>query len=161
MDIIKHARIWVDQEVKQGRVMFLIGLLLIPFFVWISKNDMDFIEGFFIPFFLILLILLGYGFNLIFSRPRHLNKLIREGQKDRSSMEQKEYKRIEKDMKTYGWMMKVWPVIFATSLLGFFFVNSDFNKGVCMGIGVLSIVGFSIDRLLSKRLDKYFNQIKN
>jgi len=76
MDFIEYSTQWVKSEVLQGRIMVGIGILLLFAFIATMRNGNEMMRGSLIPMALLLLVLLGYGSYILYSRPAHSKQSI-------------------------------------------------------------------------------------
>jgi hypothetical protein len=90
MNFIEYENTWVKSEVAQGRIMIGIGVLLLLVFFIILRNQNELFKGALIPLSLLLLILIGYGSYILYSRPAHAKESI-------SLYEQSKEEAIEKE----------------------------------------------------------------
>ncbi len=75
MELIQYTSEWVKGENVQGKIMLILGVVLLIASVFILKGTNEIFRGMLIPFGLILLIFFGYGAFQTFSRPNHLTKV--------------------------------------------------------------------------------------
>ena len=74
MDFMKQLQIWANGDASQGRVMVVVGILLSIAAILILRGDNPILKGMLIPMGLVILVNLGYGGFLAYSRPQHITK---------------------------------------------------------------------------------------
>ncbi len=76
MDFIEYTNMWVQREVTQGKIMIGIGIFLLFVFFSILRSQNELLRGSLIPIVLLLVILIGYGSYILYSRPAHAKESI-------------------------------------------------------------------------------------
>ncbi|MEM9528329.1 MAG: hypothetical protein AAGA31_17075, partial [Bacteroidota bacterium] len=71
MDFIEYTNTWAKNEVTQGWIMVGSGFLLalVLYSIYVSQNEL--LRGAMIPLTLLLVVFLGYGSYILYSRPAH------------------------------------------------------------------------------------------
>jgi len=69
MDFIEYANSWAKSEVLQARIMIGVGIIVLIAFIGIIRSENQLLRGALIPLSLLLLVLLGYGAFILYSRP--------------------------------------------------------------------------------------------
>lgn len=99
MDLIKHTTEWVQGEVLQGKIMLVLGIIILIISIFIFKSDHEILKGMLIPIGLILLILFGAGGFQIIGRLAHISKVENVFAQNPKQAIQQEYEKAIKDNK--------------------------------------------------------------
>jgi len=159
--MLEYTSTWAKGDAFQGKVMIAVGLIILVAFILIIRSDDSLYRGALIPLGFLLAILIGYGSVLAFTRPTHLKtttQLYNESPKEAIT---KEYNKASTDHRNYSMLKKVWPVLILISIGGFFFVSTNYYKGLSIGLGVLFLTALIIDTTLHHRLLPYWEYLKN
>lgn len=160
MDLLGHTTTWVEGEVLQGKIMFVLGVIALVGFIAIFRSNSDLLRGMLIPMGLVLLILFGYGGYQIFGRPPHINKvanLINENPK--YAIEQ-EYAKAKKDNSAYTMLKKVWVILVIVSALAYLVFSSNYLHGLSIGLVGLFFTTLLVDSILHQRLLTYMKAME-
>jgi len=145
MSFTEYIYTWVKNEVLQGRIMIGIGVILIPAFIAIMKGEHGLLKGSLIPLGLLLIILIGYGSFILYSRPAHAKISIELFEKSETEGMVKEKAKHISDNKAGNTLLKVYPVLMLVSVIPLFFGISDYYKGLSLGFILLFISVYIID----------------
>lgn len=145
MDFIEYANNWSKSEVTQAKIMIGIGVLLTVAFIGIIRSENEFLRGALTPIGLLLIILLGYGSYILYSRPAHVKESIALYQQSEKEAIEKEKAKHINDNKAGDTLLKIYPILMLISIALLFFVSSPFYKGMAIGFGLLFIATFMID----------------
>lgn len=159
MELLKQTETWVQGEITQGRVMIVIGILLLiaGFFIW--KGNDDLLKGVLIPLGLVVLLMLGVGIGLPLARKKQLAKVeIAVNENVKMAIEQED-KRMDYDKNAYRKYFISWSVLILISLILFFVFKSDYYKGLSLGLVFLGLSLFTIDATLQHRSAAYHENI--
>lgn len=145
MNFIDYINTWAKSEVLQGKIMIGIGVLLIPAFIAILRSEHNLLKGSLIPIGLLLLILIGYGSFILYSRPAHAKASIEQYEQSASEAITQEREKHINDNKAGNSLMNIYPVLAIISLLPLFFGVPDYYKGLGLGFAVMFISIYIID----------------
>ncbi len=159
MELIQYTSEWVKGEVNQGKIMLILGVVLLIVIVFIFKNNNEILRGMLIPFGLILLIFLGYGGFQTFSRPNHLTKVTKSYKENTINTIQKEYEYAEKGDKSYTQLKPIWAILIVVSVALYFILSKDYFKGLAMGLMLLFLTTLILDSIMHNRLKTYLKGI--
>lgn len=160
MNLLDHTTTWVEGEVLQGKIMIVLGILLLAGCIAIFRGNSDLLKGMLIPLGLILLVLIGYGGYQIFGRPLHLNKVADLiDQSPKQAIEQ-EYTKAEKDNSTYTMLKKVWVALIVISALTYLVFSSNFLHGLSIGFIGVFLTTLLVDSILHNRLLTYMKAME-
>jgi hypothetical protein len=155
MDFIEYANSWAKSEVTQARIMIGIGVLLLVAFIGIIKSENELLRGSLIPMGLLLIILLGYGSYILYSRPAHVKESIAfYQQSDKEAIVKEQTKHIN-DNKAGKTLLKIYPILMLVSIIALLFISSPYYKGMAVGFTVLFIATFIIDSGFVSRSDSF------
>ncbi|QCW98691.1 hypothetical protein FGM00_00590 [Aggregatimonas sangjinii] len=160
MGFLEHTAIWVKGEVLHGKVMTLLGmvLLLCCFFIWRNGNEL--LKGMLIPILLVVLITVGFGTMLMTTRPKHLQKLVIASRTNQREVFEKERARAFKNQNAYSKYYIAWAIVLMGGLIFFFLTNRLYCKGLALGILFLAISALIIDTLMHERSKTYYHAIE-
>lgn len=155
MDLIQHMTYWVKGELIQGRIMVGIGILFLIAMIFIFKSDNVFLRGTLIPLSFLLVVLLGYGGSMLYSRPMYLKQATEQYQSDPNAAHSQQLAKAEKDNKAYSNLKPVWAIIISICAILLIVFTSPYYKGVALGIIVTFSALFVVDATLHSRLKPY------
>ncbi len=157
MDFIEHTNNWAKSEVTQARIMIGIGVLLLVAFIGIIKNQNELLRGAIIPMGLLLVILLGYGGYVLYSRPAHVKESItfyKQSEKEAIVKEQTKHINDNKAGKT---LLKIYPILMLVSIIALLFASNPYYKGMAIGFALLFIATYVIDSGFVSRSDSFLS----
>ena len=145
MDFIEYINTWAKNEVLQGRIMISIGMILLVAFISITRNENELMKGSLIPLGLLLVILLGYGSFILYSRPTHAKESIALYKESKEEAITQEKTKHINDNKAGKILLRVYPILMLVSIIALFFVSTPYYKGMAVGFAILFISIFIID----------------
>jgi len=155
MNFTDYISTWVKQEVLQGRIMVGIGVLVLAAFLFIIRSENEMLRGSLIPLVLLLLVLIGYGSYILYSRPNHAKQSITQYQNNSKEAIVLEKAKHINDNKAGKTLLKIYPIFMLVSIVALFFVASPFYKGMALGFAILFISIFIIDSGFVSRSDAF------
>lgn len=161
MNLIAHTKEWVNGEVLQGKIMLIIGVLVLVAFIAIIRSQQEFLRGLLIPMGLMLVVFVGYGGFQFFVRPAHLLKVERVFQQNPQNAQSMEYEKAVKDDKAYSTAKKVWPALIVLAAICYFMISKDYFKGMSAGFIGLFLITLIVDSILHNRLLVYLGYLNN
>jgi len=160
MDFIEYANSWAKSEVLQARIMIGVGIIVLIAFIGIIRSENQLLRGALIPLSLLLLVLLGYGAFILYSRPAHVKESIAlYGQNKEEALEKETAKHIN-DNKAGKTLLKVYPVLMLLSIVALILVSAAYYKGMAVGFVLLFLSIFVIDSGFVSRSDAFIEFIK-
>lgn len=153
MDFIEQVNEWNKGEVVQARTMVAIGALFVIVFLGIMRSEVQFMKGALIPVGLIILLLIGYGGYILYSRPLHAKQSVELYQKSQKEAVAKELVKHTNDNKAGKTLIKIYPVLAIISLLILMFVPNQYFKGMAMGFTFLFLITHIMDHGFIRRSD--------
>lgn len=161
MDFIEYTNIWVQREVTQGRIMIGIGILFLLVFYSIFRNQNELLRGSLIPLGLLVVMLLGYGGYILYSRPAHAKEGIALYQTNKTEAIAKEkVKHIEDNKAGKTLMRYVYPTIILISAIALFLVSTPYYKGMALGFILLALSTYVTDYGFVSRSDAFLEFLK-
>ncbi len=145
MSFIEYINDWVKSEVLQGKIMVGIGVLLVPAVIAIIRSEHQLLKGSIIPLSLLLIILVGYGGFILYSRPAHMKASIERYESSTSEAYAQEKEKHINDNKAGDALMKVYPILAILSLLPLFLNIPFYYKGMGLGFALMFISIYIID----------------
>lgn len=146
MNLIEQLELWEKGELLQGKLMIAIGILFLIAFVFIFQSQNVFLKGTLIPLGFLLLVLIGYGGYILYSRPAHVKKSMALYLQSEEESIQKEIEKHAKDNKTGNTLIKyVYPTFILLSAIALLFISSLYFKGMTIGFILLFSATFIID----------------
>lgn len=155
MDFIEYANNWAKSEVTQGQIMIGLGVLILAALVGIIRSEVEFLKGATIPIALMLVILIGYGGYILFSRPAHAKESIALFQKSEKEAIEQEIVKHTNDNKAGKTLMKIYPILAIVSLALLMFLSSPYYKGMAVGFGFLFLMAYVVDNGFVSRSDAF------
>ena len=162
MDFTEYINTWAKSEVLQGKIMIGTGILLLLVSFFIVRGQNALLKGSLIPLGLLLVVLLGYGGYILYSRPAHAKERISLYQKSKSEAIEKEKTKHINDNKAGKTLMKyVYPVFMIVSAIALLFVTDQYYRGMALGFILLFLSTYSIDNGFVTRSDAFLNFLNN
>ncbi|WP_025298812.1 hypothetical protein [Niabella soli] len=155
MDFLQQLNVWAKGDALQGKIMVGTGLLLALALPFLFKKEYPLFNGMFIPICLLVLVNLGYGGFLLYSRPKHVESISKLYQQNPRETVKKELQKARTDNKNYTLLKPIWAMLIIISALAFFFINNEYFKGASLGMICLSVGFLLIDTFLHYRLIPY------
>ncbi|MGB0403940.1 MAG: hypothetical protein ACPGEG_07575 [Salibacteraceae bacterium] len=160
MEFIEQTTKWGLGDALQGKLMIAMGVTSLIFMFLIFKSENGILKGMLIPLGILMLIGIGYGGFLSFSRPGHVVNASEMYQTKPQLAVEQELLKAERDNKNYSIIIKVWPVSMAITALLLFFFHGDYARGLLMGLLVLFVFGLLVDTFLHQRLEPYLELLQ-
>lgn len=162
MDFIEQTNLWVKSEVLQGRIMVGLGVLLLIVFIAIFKSQNELLKGTLIPFSLLLLVLIGYGSYILYSRPAFANESIAQFETSKEqAIAQARAKHIN-DNKAGDTLIKyVYPTFMLIAVIALFIIGAPFYKGLALGAILLFVATYIIDTGFVSRSNAFIAFLNN
>ena len=158
MDFIEYTNTWVQREVTQGRIMIGVGILILFFFYSIFRSQNELLKGALIPLGLLLVILIGYGSYILYSRPAHAKESIALYKKSKPDAIEKEKIKHLNDNKTGKTLLRyVYPVLMIIAAIALLFFSSPQYKGMAIGFALLFASTYVIDYGFVSRSDAFLS----
>lgn len=155
MDFIEYSNSWAKSEVTQAQIMIGIGILFVAAFVGILKSEVELLRGSLLPMGVILVLLLGYGSFILYSRPAHAKESIALYQESKQeAIEQEKAKHIN-DNKAGKLLMKVYPALALVAIVVVMIVPTPYYKGMAIGFVLLFLTAFIMDNGFVTRSDAF------
>lgn len=159
MELIQYTSEWVKGEINQGKILIILGVILLIASVFIFKNTNEIFRGMLIPFGLILLIFFGYGGYQALSSSNHLTKVTESYKENTKNTIQKEYEFAQKGDKSYTRLKPIWALLIVVSVALYFIFSKDYFKGLAMGLIMLFLTTLILDSVMHYRLKIYLKGI--
>lgn len=158
MDFLEYMNTWVKSEVAQGRIMVGVGILLLAVLYNIFSSQNELLKGALIPLGLLLLILVGYGGYILYSRPAHAKESIALYEKNSTEAVEKEKAKHINDNKAGKTLLKyVYPILMTLSAISILFIKSPYYKGMALGFVLLFVSIYIIDSGFVSRSDAFLS----
>ena len=162
MDFVEYTNTWAKSEVLQGKIMVGLGVLLILAFVAILRSEHELLKGSLIPFGLLLVVLIGYGSYILYSRPAHAKESIALYQKSAQEAITNEIAKHTNDNKAGKTLMRfVYPTLIIVSALMLFFIPGAYYKGMAIGFIILFASTYIMDYGFVSRSDAFIYFLKH
>lgn len=160
MEFLEHTTSWVKGDIFQGKIMLVTGTLFLIISLAIFKGNHSILKGMIIPLSLGCLILLGYGSVLTFTRPGHLVNIKNIHAENPNQAAEQEFEKAQRDHKNYAMLTPIWVALIGVSALMLYVLNTDFLKGLSMGLVALFLTALLVDTLLHHRLKPYHDALQ-
>ncbi len=162
MDFIEYTNTWAKTEVTQGRIMVGIGILLLFVFYCIFRSQNELLRGSLIPLGLLLVVLIGYGGYILYSRPSHAKESIAFYKKSNEEAIEKEKIKHLNDNKTGSMLLRyIYPILIIISALALLIVQHPYYKGMTLGFVLLFVATYIIDHGFVSRSDDFISFLNN
>lgn len=146
MEFINYINAWVKNEVLQGRIMVGVGVLFLLAFIVIIRSEIELLRGSLIPMGLLIVVLIGYGGFILYSRPAHAKESIALYRTNPQEAVVKEIAKHTNDNKAGMPLTQyVYPALLLLSAIALFFAPSPYFKGMAIGFAILFVSTFIID----------------
>ncbi|MGB0369423.1 MAG: hypothetical protein ACPGD8_08450, partial [Flavobacteriales bacterium] len=133
-----------------------IGALVLVAFISILKSENELLRGSLIPLGLLLVVLVGYGGYILYSRPAHAKESIALYQKSPEEAVVQETAKHINDNKAGKTLIRFfYPGIILISALVLLLVSSPFCKGMALGFILLAASAYVIDSGFVSRSDAF------
>lgn len=157
MDFVEYINNWAKSEVTQGRIMIGIGILFLFAIYGILQSQNELLRGAIIPLCLLVVILIGYGSYINYSRPAHVRESIAAYKSSKpQAIEQEKAKHIN-DNKSGTTLLKIYPILALIAVLGLIFAPSAYYKGMSIGFAIVFLATFVIDYGFVSRSDAFLD----
>jgi hypothetical protein len=161
MNFIEYTNAWMKSEVTQGRIMIGAGILLLFICYSIFRSQNELLKGALIPLALLLVVLIGYGSYILYSRPAHAKESIELYKKSKNEAIEKEKVKHINDNKAGKTLIRyVYPTLMLLSALSLLFLSSPYYKGMAIGFVVLFVATYVIDSGFVSRSDAFLEFLK-
>ncbi len=158
MDFTEYINAWVKSELLQGKIMIGIGVLLIVAFIAILRSEHELLRGALIPLGLMLVILVGYGSFILYSRPAHAKESIALYEKTPEEARVKEEAKHINDNKAGKTLLRyIYPLLIIVSALILLIVPGTYFKGMAVGFIILFASIYIIDYGFVSRSDAFID----
>ncbi len=158
MDFVEYINAWARSEVLQGKVMIGIGMLMAVGYFVILKSDHEFLRGSLIPLGLLLMVLLGYGSYILFSRPAHAARSVQLYSESKQEAISNEVAKHTNDNRAGKPLTRVvYPILILASVIAAFFISNAYYRGMAIGFLLLFISALIIDRGFVSRSDAFLS----
>lgn len=161
MELIEHTANWVKGEVTHGKIMTLMGLVLLICCILVWKNGTVLLKGMLIPLSLLVLFTIGFGVGLMIARPKHLQELRTAYQANRQEVFKKEKTRAFKDQNAYFKFNVVWAILIIGGLIFYFVTGRLYYKGLALGILFFAISVMIVDNIMHERSKRYYEALES
>lgn len=133
-----------------------VGVILLVALYCIYRSQNELLRGGIIPLALLLILLIGYGSYILYSRPAHATASIVAYKEDPKKALVAEKTKHITDNKTGKTLTKyVYPALIILSALALFFVASLYSKGMALGFIFLFSATYVIDSGFVSRSDSF------
>ncbi len=158
MDFVEYANNWAKSEVTQGRIMIGIGILLVFVLIGIFRSQNELLRGAMIPGGLLIVVLIGYGSYILYSRPAHAKESIALYQKTEKEAIEKEKEKHINDNKAGKTLIRfVYPSLILLSVLALFAIQNPYYRGMTLGVILLAVSTYIMDYGFVSRSDAFLS----
>lgn len=162
MDFVEYTNVWAKDEVIQGRIMIGVGIILLFVLYAIFRSQNELLKGSLIPFVLLILVLIGYGSYILYSRPAHAQESITLYQSSKTEAIEKEKSKHINDNKAGKTLIKyVYPSLIIIAAISLFFLGSPYYKGMAVGFVLLFVSTYIMDNGFVSRSDAFISFLEN
>ena len=154
MDFIQQIQLWAKGELLQGKIMIGLGVVFLIGFIAIIRSQTILLRGTIIPLGLLLLVLIGYGGYILYSRPAHAKQSISLYETSKDEAIAREIEKHTNDNKAGKTLIKyVYPIFIIISAGILLFISNTYYKGMALGFALLFIATYIIDNGFVSRSD--------
>lgn len=161
MNFLQSLQTWAKGDMQQGRWMIGLAIvILLPFIVFLFKNNQSLQKGIALPICLLLLVSIGYGGYVWYSRAQHISHAEKQFQRSPKQTFDVEVQKIKADDKSFSALKYAWGagIIFFVAL--YFFLSKDYYKGLSLGFALLFFGFLLIDSFFHQRLKVYLETLQ-
>lgn len=156
MDFIEYINTWAKGEVFQGKIMMGVGLIAVFALVGILRSESEFLRGAIIPMILLVLVLVGYGGYILYSRPAHATESISMYQESTEKAVVQERAKHINDNKAGKMLMRfVYPSLIIICGIALLILSNAYYRGMAAGFILLSVSTYIIDNGFVTRSDAF------
>ncbi len=155
MEFIQQLELWEKGELLQGKIMIGLGILFLIGFIAIFRSQNEFFSGFLIPIGILLIVLIGYGGYILYSRPVHVKESTALYEKSIEEAVIQESSKHINDNKAGKTLLRIYPILILISIATLFFISTPYYKGMALGFALLFISIFIIDNGFVSRSDSF------
>ncbi|MEM1215132.1 MAG: hypothetical protein AAGJ82_05585 [Bacteroidota bacterium] len=156
MDFIVYSNTWAQREVTQGRIMIGVGIILLFVLYSIFRSQNELLKGSLLPLSLLLVILVGYGSYILYSRPAHSKKSIALYEQAKTeAIEQEKFKHINDNKAGKALMRYVYPSLIILAALALLLISTPYYRGMAVGFILLFASTYIIDNGFVSRSDAF------
>jgi hypothetical protein len=160
MDFIEYMNAWVKSEILQGRIMIVIGVVLVIPYIGIWRSENEFLRGSLFPLGLLLVVLIGYGGYIIHSRPAHAKKSIEHYKtSEKEALDKERIKHLNDNKAGKTLIRFVYPALMLISVIALFIVVAPYYKGMAIGFTLLFAATYVIDSGFVSRSDSFLSYL--
>jgi len=160
MDFVKQLEAWAKADASQGKLMLLVGFVLLISLYFVFRNSDPFVRGMLIPIGLLSLVYLGYGGFLTSSRPTHMINTSESYTTNPSETVNKEITKARADHSNYSKLRPVWLALIVLSLALTFFLSGEYYRGLSLGFAIMFFGALLIDTFLHRHLKPYLETLE-
>jgi len=158
MDFIQHLQTWTKGDLQQGKWMIAIAIfILLPICVLLFKSTNSLQKGATIPLVLLIIMNIGYGSYLLFSKPKYAEERTARFRINNEETIKNEFIKIKVDDKTYTMTTYVWTGLLFVSIICFFVFTKAYFQGMSLGFAMMFLGMLLIDVFLQQRLEKFMS----
>lgn len=156
MDFATHMQTWVKSEVLQGRVMIIIGLLVLIACIGILRAQNELLRGALIPLGILVVLMIGYGGYIMSSRPAHAKEsLAKYDQSEAEALLAERAKHVQDNAFGKTLTRYVYPSLVILSVILLMLLGSPYYKGMAWGFALLFIAAYAMDSGFVSRSDAF------
>lgn len=160
MDFLQQLQHFTKGELLQGKWMIGIAIVvLFPLAFLLFKSNFSLQKGMAIPFCLLMIISIGYGSYVLYSKPKHFTETEKEIQLNPKEKLDSELQKVKADDKSYTTLKYVWGTCIIVSIVLYFVIGKDFHKGLSLGFAILFLSFLIIDSFFHQRLNSYLEEL--
>ncbi|MCF0051656.1 hypothetical protein LXM25_16425 [Dyadobacter sp. LJ53] len=156
MDIISETVKWLKTDLLQGKSMVVYGLAILVTCILGRKSENMLLKGMFFPSVLLAIMFISYGGNIVIRHTKKQKELFFAHQANKQIFYNDQKARQEDLIKSYNTTLAIWTVAISAGLLIFFITESDYFKGVALGILILGISAFVADSFFRQSAKSYY-----
>lgn len=158
MNFIEYTNAWAKSEVVQGRIMIATGIIFLFVLYSIFRGQNELLKGALIPLSLFILVMIGYGSFILYSRPAHAKESIQRYQTSEAEALETEKEKHINDNKAGKTLMRfVYPALILLSAASLFFVADPYYRGMALGFIVLCASIYIMDYGFVSRSDAFLD----
>lgn len=159
MSFIESTTAWTAGEMYQGKLMLVLGALLIIacYLLWFHGSTLS--KGVSLPLFLVVLVCFGYGGWLVGGRPAQLESIKVQYTENAVSVIDEQRQMAAQNLTSYEMFKRIWVAIIVCSIAAIFVTSNPFYYGVAIGFLLFGATALTMDTFFSHRLGVYAERI--
>ncbi|MBO9490368.1 hypothetical protein J7384_08345 [Endozoicomonas sp. G2_1] len=145
MNFNQILQIWLKGELLQGKVMIIVGVLLLLAAIAIFRNQNELLRGTLLPIGFLITVLIGYGGYILQSRPAHVAQSEALYHSSPIQAVAREIDKHTSDNQIGNTLLKIYPVLAIIAIVVLMWLPSGSYRGIALGFTFVFLSALIID----------------